>query len=480
MASSLIHPSFDTYTLLCFASREPHYLQIIGQSEENAPSFHVVFRDAGVPVQNYIQNECRNGVKKCVLEVLTMIVQFASAAVELLRKDRGGCKLNTAQVCLRSATCNTGSPNFILANFEPSHFYDPTASDQEIVTNGWDIFVGLITQSITGHVDKPNYTTGCHGETGPTVTRIFRFLIHFLIDFRYHPDRQHDGLNQIFQKLTCEITSLRRDVDNSESGSNPLLESMQQYSETLCAIWDLWDIITVSPGDLGIMVAGADPKRPRFQKIANFAGKIQTEWSTGCGSAVTSYPEYAEQQYFPADGCWSSDIIDPLTMCHTLRIGSPINAQARFTYSRARQISFLGDAWNYETAWSYLRHLSETGELSALAIEHKVDQGDLIFVFSTSQTKASTEVILNTADRRDALLSEVGAQGASLYFFENLAAVEGELHGYWAASKTPGTPLWGGTPRAEGPEWGWEHSDKGFKVEIGRTGPVQHIRYVSL
>jgi hypothetical protein len=81
------------------------------------------------------------------------------------------------------------SPNFVLAHFDPSHFYEPTANDQDIVADGWDIFVNLITkarsfpllfcvpdvpQAITGNMSKPNYVVGHHGQP----------IVHFLA---FHP-----------------------------------------------------------------------------------------------------------------------------------------------------------------------------------------------------------------------------------------------------------------------------------------------------
>ncbi|KAJ7463780.1 hypothetical protein FB451DRAFT_460415 [Mycena latifolia] len=38
----------------------------------------------------------------------------------------------------------------------------------------------------------------------------------------------------------------------------------------------------------------------------------------------------------------------------------------------------LGESWNYDAAWSYLRHIPDTGELSALATKHHIDPEDLI------------------------------------------------------------------------------------------------------
>ncbi|KAJ7762629.1 hypothetical protein B0H16DRAFT_1529436 [Mycena metata] len=469
---------------------QPHYLQIIGQSDESAYSLHLVFQDPGVSVQTYIEHElCRAGVKKCTLDVLTMVIQFASVAIAsgLLRKDRGGCKIDTADIYLRSTSSRTmNGLNFVLADFEPSHFYDSTAKDAKIKSDGWGTFVYLITKAITGNISKPNYVIGLYGETGPTVTRIFRFLIHFLAAFPYHQDRRYDGLDQMFRKLTQETKVVQDDIELLVRGSNnPLLDSMQRYSSSLCAVWDLWDLLPMTPGDLGVMVPGEDPKRPCFQKIGNVADKIN-EWSSDHGLTLpvsTTYPEFAEQQYIPSDAnlsCWSSEAVDASTIRHSLRPGSAQPGTLKFGYSRARRIFRLGDSWNYNASWSYLRHLQETGELDALATEHNIHPSDIMLIFSTSESKGYTHIILKTAERPYRLLNEVGAKDGVLYYFENLVAAEGELHGYWSASEQPGDPLWGASPRALGTEWGWEHSDEGFKVEIARKGPVQHIRYVSM
>ncbi|KAF7347138.1 hypothetical protein MVEN_01468100 [Mycena venus] len=465
---------------------QPHYLQVIGQSEESACSLHLVFQDPGVPVQTYIERGCRDGIKKCSLDVLTMIIQFATVAIELLRKDKGGCKVDTADVYLRLTNSSAmNSLNFVVADFDPSHCYERGAKDSKIASVGWESFVNLITKAITGNILRPNYVIGGHGETGPTVTRIFRFLIHFLVDFPYHQDRQHDGLDRMFRKLTKETKVLQDDIElkqDSHDNENTLLDSMQRYSSSLCAIWDLWDILPVSPGDLGVMIPGGHPRRPCFQKITNFAGKIN-EWLTAQGvvqPVTTTYPEYAEQQYVPFDsgGCWSFEVVDASTIRHSLRLLS--TTSLKFGYSRARRISLLGNSFDYNGAWKYLRLLSETGELAALAIENNIHPSDLMLIFSTSESKGYTHLIFQTPEKRDKLLAEVGAKDGVLYYFENLGAAEGELYGYWSGVEKPGDPLWGASPRAPGTEWGWEHSDDGFGVEIGRKGPAQHIRYVSL
>jgi hypothetical protein len=306
------------------------------------------------------------------------------------------------------------------------------------------------------------------------------------------------------------LKSLQNDVElhDSEDGSNLLLDSMQRYSSSPCAIWDLWHILPVTPGDLGVMIPG-DARRPVFQKIMNLATKIN-ELSAAEGQkqpVMTTSPESAEQQYFPSDGepsYWSSEAVDASTMrsafnleqahshliflCrHSLRLGNiPIATQSGVGYFRARKLSYLGNSWNYHAAWNYLRHLRKTGELLALATEHKIHPADLILsefllinisipsaktvgkVFSTSQHRGYTHIMLNTSERRDDLLSQVGAKDGVLHYFENLAAGEGELNGYWSASEKPGDPLWGASPRAPGTEWTWEYSDTDFKVEIGR------------
>ncbi|KAJ6541528.1 hypothetical protein B0H19DRAFT_316848 [Mycena capillaripes] len=61
----------------------PHYLQIIGQSDDSACSLHLVFQDPGVPVQTYIEHRCRDSVEKCTVEVLTMVIQFAVGLLNL-------------------------------------------------------------------------------------------------------------------------------------------------------------------------------------------------------------------------------------------------------------------------------------------------------------------------------------------------------------------------------------------------------------
>ncbi|KAK7063477.1 hypothetical protein R3P38DRAFT_2593112 [Favolaschia claudopus] len=468
---------------------QPHYLQVIGQSEATACSLHLVFQDPGIPVQNFIEKECRDGVKKCSLAVLTMIMQFSNVASELLGSDSGGCKVETADVYLRFNSANAmNTPSFVLADFDPSHLYNPNANPSKIASNGWDAFVRLITKAIMGTLLRPNYVAGCHGATGPTVTRIFRFLIHFLVDFPYHQDRRLVGLDHLFKNLIHELKVLRSDIEYSETldSVNPLLNSMERYSSTLCAIWDLWDILPIMPGDLVIMVPGADPKHPRFRKIANYAKEIR-QWSLEQGDSLpvtTTFPEYAEQQYRPpgSEMFWSSESVDASTMRHSLRIGSiPADSLGiRYVYSRAQKISLLGNSWNYNAAWKYLRSLHQSGELSTLAAKHKVHPSDILLVFSTSESKGYTNLTIKNVERRDKLLVHTGAKDGVLHYFENLAATDSELHGYWSASEQPGNPLFGAIPRAAGPEWGWEYSEEGLNVEIGRKGPAQHIRYVSL
>ncbi|KAJ7683137.1 hypothetical protein B0H17DRAFT_1228802 [Mycena rosella] len=438
-----------------FRFRQPHYLQIIGQSEENARAFHIVFRgkffpvshvlssneynpDPGIPVQNYIKNECQSGLKKC----------------------------NTMN-----------GPNFVLVHFNPSHFFKPTAKDQDIVSDGWDIFVNLITKVgnsrskhaifLTSTVNHGKYfeaqsryrrvwsvnppseiLSGIHqtlGETGPTATRVFRFLIHFLIDFRYHDDRQHEGLSEAFRKLTSDISAIRSEVENLDSSSNPLLDSMQRYFPSLCAIWDLWKIIPAHPSDLGLMLPGD------FRQWFSEQGQTLP--------MVTSYPEYAEQQYIPTNNpaCWSSETVDS----STIRLAD--------TYLSANVgVKILSADILCDSEALRLAPNLNTGELSVLATLHNVNPDDLILIFSTSESKGYTHIILETIERCDALLTEVGAKDRLLCYFENLAAGEGELHGYWSSSEAPGQPLWGGSPRAQGPDWGWEYSYGDFKVEIGR------------
>ncbi|KAF7341022.1 hypothetical protein MSAN_02087900 [Mycena sanguinolenta] len=465
---------------------QPHYLQIIGQSDESARCLHLVFQDPGVPVQTFIERRCRENVKECTLHVLTMVIQFASVAIGLLSQDQGGCKIETADIYVRLPNSNAViDPNFVLANFEPFHFYDPAANPSKIQADGWRTFVNLIAKAIIGNISRPNYVTGRHGDTGPTATRMFRFLIHFLADFPYLQDHEHDRLDEMFKKLTRETQATQKTVEHLDvpENSNPLLDSLQHYSSSLCALWDLWDILPVSPGDLGVMLPGDDPRCPRFQKIANVAEEMN-KWLADQGKiqpVSTTFPEFSdsERRYSPPDR-WSSTAVDATTMLHSLRLGDAPSTIPHFTYSRARRLCLLGKSFNYDATWNYLRHLRDTGDLLDLATEHNVHISDLILIFSTSESKGYTHLVFETFERRERLLREVGAKDGVLHYFENLAPSEGELYGYWSASDKPGNPLFGPFPRVPGAEWGWEYSDDGFKTEIGRKGPAQHIRYVAL
>ncbi|KAJ7360782.1 hypothetical protein DFH08DRAFT_1073963 [Mycena albidolilacea] len=222
----------------------------------------------------------------------------------------------------------------------------------------------------------------------------------------------------------------------------------------------------MTPGDLGVMIPGEEARRPRFQKIANVAEKI-SEWAAD--RPVSTTFERPEQHYVPsADGCWGSEAVDASTIRHTLRLGDTPSAVSMFGYFRARKISFLGNSFDYKASWSYLRRLHETGELLALATKHNVHPSDLVLIFSTSESKGYTHLLLQTAGRRETLLNEVGAKDGVLYYFENFAAAQGELNGYWSAINSPGNPLFGASPLAPGTEWGWEYFEDGLKVEIGR------------
>jgi hypothetical protein len=124
-------------------------------------------------------------------------------------------------------------------------------------------------------------------------------------------------LNQHFTKISSEIKLLQNDIENLDSCSNPLFESMQRHSANLYAIWDLWELVQTNPGDLGIMIPGDDPKRPQFKKILNVAADIHESLGEQ-GQTVpvmTSYPEWAEQQYIPTNAeLWSSEVVDGSTI----------------------------------------------------------------------------------------------------------------------------------------------------------------------
>ncbi|KAJ6628526.1 hypothetical protein B0H10DRAFT_1940364 [Mycena sp. CBHHK59/15] len=257
----------------------------------------------------------------------------------------------------------------------------------------------------------------------------------------------------MFRKLTKETKYLQNDIEllDLQDSSNPLLDSMQHHLSGLCAIWDLWDILPVTPGNLGVMIPGDDPRRPYFQKIGNIAEEINA-WLSNQGRMLpvsTTYLEYGKEQYIPSAGagsCWSSEIIDTSTIRHSLQLGSAPQEISKFGYSHARRISLLGNSSNYHASWSYLRHLHETGKLRALAGEHNIHPSDLMLstfpfitsyssfaqfsaVFWTSERKGYLYLMLQNESRRDKFLKEVGARDGVLHYFESLAAAEGELYG---------------------------------------------------
>jgi hypothetical protein len=88
------------------------------------------------------------------------------------------------------------------------------------------------------------------------------------------------------------------------------------------------------------MVPDGHPRRPCFQKITNFSGKIN-EWLAAQGVALpvtTTFPEYAEQQYVPSDsgGCWSSEVVDAFA----IRCGSLLYGLCAFIFSHSMQPQF--------------------------------------------------------------------------------------------------------------------------------------------
>jgi hypothetical protein len=50
--------------------------------------------------------------------------------------------------------------NFVLADFDPSHMYEATATDLIIANEGWNIFVNLITKACRFQAEmRPLYIT---------------------------------------------------------------------------------------------------------------------------------------------------------------------------------------------------------------------------------------------------------------------------------------------------------------------------------
>jgi hypothetical protein len=80
-------------------------------------------------------------------------------------------------------------------------------------------------------------------------------------------------------------------------------------------------------------------------------------------------------------------------------------------------------------------------------------------------------------------LQHMGISDGKLYFFENLAAPEGSVYGYWSPSPEPIPDFWSNScastpyetawplpPRARppGPYWGWRYTNPYLEVEVSK------------
>lgn len=75
---------------------------------------------------------------------------------------------------------------------------------------------------------------------------------------------------------------------------------------------------------------------------------------------------------------------------------------------------------------------------------------------------------IDSTEIRDLVLLNTGAKDGKLYYYDNIAAREGEVVGYWSASDQPGSMLWPPSADALGTEWGWVHKLEGLEVEVKR------------
>jgi hypothetical protein len=107
-------------------------------------------------------------------------------------------------------------------------------------------------------------------------------------------------LIKLFEKLSSVMDDVRKDIENaSDDDDNPLLWSLQQkFGKSLCAIWDVWEHLSVEPGDLGVF-QGEDTKRPIFQKFTNVASRITP--------TIINHPNSERIVIKPDSSLWSTD-----------------------------------------------------------------------------------------------------------------------------------------------------------------------------
>jgi hypothetical protein len=106
-------------------------------------------------------------------------------------------------------------------------------------------------------------------------------------------------VSTLFDNLFLTLSKVQDDIEGSPLDSdNPMLESLQkQFSSGLCGIWDVWEPLRVTPGDIGVMDKGRDSKRPQFCKFTNVAQEI-----------ADMYAVKRDVYYWPGT-LWSRDIL---------------------------------------------------------------------------------------------------------------------------------------------------------------------------
>ena len=112
------------------------------------------------------------------------------------------------------------------------------------------------------------------GRTGRKATRTCKFLLHFLYGLRYTVVVDPSVMN-VLRKLIDILTGIQREFNNTEpTGSNPLLPLLQnRYPSSLCGVWDVWEPLSVTPGDVGVF-RGTDGRTPVFQTFCNVGSHI--------------------------------------------------------------------------------------------------------------------------------------------------------------------------------------------------------------
>jgi hypothetical protein len=144
-----------------------------------------------------------------------------------------------------------------------------------------------------------------------------RSFLHFLWDYRRNctlPSEDNIQENDLplkfLKKFSMDLRELYDDVytlqeslaQTVEVTDSDLLQTalVSRFGSWLCGIWDVWEPLGVTPGDVGYMIRGADRLRPRFKRLFNLAPKVQDNpidvtINLGC---------------YPRTAPWTSDVLE--------------------------------------------------------------------------------------------------------------------------------------------------------------------------